>query len=307
MAVLVATVDGYRILTSSGEHHVALAGHRVEALTPGPAGTWIAAVDEHEIWQHGDDGQWSVLATSELELVSLVTAGDVVVAGTVGPHMLRIDDEGTLAPLAGFETVPGRDEWHQVGSALNVRSLSATADGAVLLANVHVGGIARSEDAGRSWHPTLAVDDDVHEVKAHPTHPEVVVAAAAVGLCVSRDAGRHWGLVVDGLHATYARAVAFDGDLVLISVSDGPFAKRSAIYCGRFDGRDGQERARLDRVSDGLPEWLDGNVDTRCLAAQGGRRVLADGSGSVWVLGSEASGWSLAASDLPRVTAVAVV
>jgi hypothetical protein len=307
MAVLVATVDGYHVLTSSGEHHVALAGHRVEALTPGPAGTWIAVVDEHEIWQHGDDGQWCVLATSELELVSLVTAGDVVFAGAVGPHMLRLDDDGTLAPLAGFEAVPGRDEWHQVGSALNVRSHSATADGAVLLANVHVGGIARSEDAGRSWHLTLAVDDDVHEVKAHPTNRAVAVAAAAVGLCVSRDSGRHWDLVDDGLHATYARAVAFDDELVLVSVSDGPFAKHSAIYCGRFDGRDRQERARLERVTDGLPEWLDGNVDTRCLAARAGRRALADGSGSVWVLGSEGSGWSLAASDLPRVTAVAVV
>jgi hypothetical protein len=306
MAVLVATVDGYHVLTSSGEHHVALAGHRVAALTPGPAGTWIAVVDEHEIWQHGDDGEWRVLATSKLELVCLATAGDVVFAGTVGAHMLRLDD-GTLAPLTGFETVPGRDEWHQVGSALQVRSLSATADGAALLANVHVGGIARSEDAGRSWQPTLAVDDDVHEVKAHPTRSDVAVAAAAVGLFVSRDAGRHWELVDDGLHATYARAVAFDDDLVFVSVSDGPFATRSAIYCGRFDRGVRPGRSRLERVADGLPEWLEGNVDTRCLAAQAGRRALADGSGSVWVLGSGAEGWSLAVSDLPRVTAVALV
>jgi hypothetical protein len=307
MAVLVATVDGYHVLTSSGEHHVALAGHHVAALTPGPAGTWIAIVDQHEIWQHGDDGEWRVLAASELELVCLVSIGDVVFAGTVGPHMLRLDEAGTLSPLAGFETVPGRDEWHQVGSSLQVRSLTATADGAALLANVHVGGIARSEDAGRSWQPTLAVDDDVHEVKAHPTHREVVVAAAAVGLCVSRDAGRHWELVVDGLHATYARAVAFDGDLVLVSVSDGPFAKRAAIYRGRFDGEAQPGRSRLERVADGLPEWLDGNIDTRCLAARAGRGALADGSGSVWVLGSGTDGWSLAATGLPHVNAVALV
>ena len=172
MAVLVATNDGYHVLTSAGEHRIALEGRRVEALTPGPAGTWIAIVDGHEIWQHGDDGEWSALARSELDLRCLVTVDDVVFAGAVGPWMLRLDGEpggdAELTPLPGFEATPGRDEWHRVGPALEVRSLTATTDGA-LLANVHVGGIPRSHDAGRSWQPTIEVDADVHEVKAHPT------------------------------------------------------------------------------------------------------------------------------------------
>jgi hypothetical protein len=302
MVVLVATVDGYHVLTSSGEHRVALDGHRVEALSPGPAGTWIAIVDDHEIWQHGDDGEWRALATTDLDLACLVTAGEVVFAGAVGPHVLELREDGALALLAGFEAVPGRDEWHQVGSALKVRSLSATAGGGAVLANVHVGGIARSEDGGASWQPTIDVDADVHEVRAHPTSSEIVVAAAAVGLCVSRDAGCHWEIVDDGLHATYARAVAFDGDDVLVSISDGPFARRSAIYRGRVD-----RRARLERVRDGLPEWLDGNVDTRCLGAGGGRMALADASGAVWATCPERGGWSLLAQDLPGVNAVVVV
>ena len=33
---------------------------------------------------------------------------------------------------------------------------------------------------------------------------------------------------------------------------------------------------QLERVADGLPVWLDGNVDTRCLFASGGRRALAE-------------------------------
>jgi hypothetical protein len=303
MAVLVATADGYHVLTSSGEHHVALEGHRVEALSPGPAGSWIAVVDGHEIWQHGDDEQWRVLATSDFDLTCLVTARDVVFAGTVGPHMVRLDEDGALAPLEGFEVVPGRDEWHRVGSALEVRSLSATADAGSLLANVHVGGIVRSDDGGRSWEPTIDVEADVHEVKAHPKSNEVVMAAAAVGLCVSRDAGRHWEIVDDGLHATYARAVAFDGDDVLVSVSDGPFARRSAIYRARVAGGG----RGLKRVRDGLPEWLEGNVDTRCLGARAGRIALADGSGAVWVTTTAGGDWSLAALDLPGVTAVVVI
>jgi hypothetical protein len=303
MAVLVATVDGYHIISSSGEHRVALEGHRVEALSPGPSGTWIAIVDGNEIWQHGDDGKWAALATSDLDLSCLVTVADVVFAGTVGPRMLKLTD-GVLAPLPGFDAVPGRDEWHPVGMPLEVRSLTATADGAALLANVHVGGIVRSDDGGQSWHPTIDVDADVHEVRAHPAESETVMAAAAVGLCVSRDGGRQWDVVVHGLHATYARAVAFDGDDVLVSVSDGPFARRSAIYRGSIG-------SGLERVRDGLPEWLEGNVDTRCLGASTGRVALADGSGAVWATtqhpGGGARTWSLAADGLPRVTAVVVI
>ena len=306
MAVLVATIDGYHVLTSAGEHHVALVGHAVEALTPGPGGTWIAVVDSHEIWQHGDDGEWRPLASTDFDLTCLVTVGDVVFAGAVGAHVLRLGDDGTLQSLAGFDAAPGRDEWYPVGSAVEVRSVSVTADEQSLLANVHVGGIVRSDDGGHSWRPTIDVDADVHEVKAHPGTAEIVMAAAAVGLCVSRDGGRQWEVVDRGLHATYARAVAFDGDHVLVSVSDGPFTRGSAIYRGPVD-RVGIEKTGLERVRDGLPEWLDGNVDTRCLAAGSGRLALADGSGAVWVTGPAGGDWKLAAGGLPRVNAVVVV
>jgi photosystem II stability/assembly factor-like uncharacterized protein len=233
-----------------------------------------------------------------------VTVNDVVFAGTVGPQMLRLGDgpgrETVLVSLPSMDATPGREEWHRVGPALQVRSLTATADG-VLLANVHVGGIVRSEDAGRTWQPTIEVDADVHEVNAHPRASEIAMAAAAVGLCMSRDGGRHWTIVDDGLHATYSRAVAFAGDDVLVSVSDGPFARQSAIYRGRVG------TTRLERVRDGLPEWLEGNVDTRCLATDGNRIALADGSGSVWVTSSNGDGWSLAADGLPGVSSVVVV
>ena len=301
MAVLVGTSDGYRIVSSSGGVRSALAGHRVEAFTPDPGGEWLAIVDQHEVWRHGADGEWSPVASADADLACLATVGDTVYAGAVGPELLRVDGD-RLVDAADLDAIDGRAEWHPVGWALHVRSLSATADGA-LLANIHVGGIIRSDDGGATWRPTIAVDADVHEVRAHPTRADVVVAAAAVGLCVSRDGGRTWTTVDDGLHATYARAVAVAGDDVLVSVSDGPFAKTSAIYRATNVGGASQP---LTRVAEGLPDWLDGNVNTHCLASAGDRLALGDGGGSVWVKAGAAP-WARSASGLPDILSVVVV
>jgi hypothetical protein len=299
MSILVATSDGYHIFTSSGEHHTALEGHALGALVPGPGDTWIAVVDRRELWQHAADGAWSSLATSDVDLSSLLSVSGVVFAGTYDARLLRLED-GALVPVESFDRISNRDEWHQVGPALNVRSMTATSDERVVLANVHVGGIQRSTDLGQSWSPTLPVDHDVHEVRAHPTMPDVAMAAAAVGLCASSDAGTTWTVVDDGLPMTYARAVNFIDDDVLLSISDGPRASRSAIYRRSLAG------GPLERIDEGLGDRLVGNVDTRCLATGKGRAALADGAGNVWVSDGGVKGWQRLAESLPSVSGVAI-
>jgi hypothetical protein len=298
MSVLVATSDGYHIFSSSGEHHTALEGHAVETLVPGPDDTWLAIVDRRELWQHAADGTWTALATSDVDLSSLLTVGDVVFAGTYDARLFRVN--GHLEPVESFDRISNRDEWHQVGPALNVRSMAATCDDSVVLANVHVGGIQRSTDLGASWSPTLPVDHDVHEVRAHPTRPEVAMAAAAVGLCVSDDAGATWSVVADGLPSTYARAVAFIDDDVLVSVSDGPRATWGAIYRRPLAG------GALERVDGGLGDHLRDNVDTRCLATGKGHTALADRTGNVWISKTGVDGWEQVADGLPSVSGVVI-
>ena len=119
-----------------------------------------------------------------------------------------------------------------------IRSITATSDRAVILANVHVGGIARSTDGGVTWQPTIDVDSDVHEVRAHPNRPDIVMAAAAIGLCASRDGGVTWDVEQEGLHASYCSAVAFAGDDVLVAASVDHFARQGAIYRRRVDEHD---------------------------------------------------------------------
>lgn len=299
MSVLVTTIDGYHIFTSSGKHLTSLDGHRVESFTPGPDGTFLAVIDRHEVWSHGSDGEWTPFAKAETTLTAVVAAGDAVFAGTDDARVLRLSGSGTFEALAGFDTVAGRDEWHQVGSPLQVRTMTATADAGAVLANVHVGGIPRSIDGGDTWQPTVAVDDDVHQVLAHPTRPEIVVAAASVGLCRSRDGGATWTSTTDGMDMTYARGVAIVGDDVVVTVSDGPRASRAAVYRAPVDG------GPVAPVTGGLGE-LHGNVDSRCIASDGRVVALADGDGAVWRSAGGFEGFERIADGLDGVTGVTV-
>jgi photosystem II stability/assembly factor-like uncharacterized protein len=207
--------------------------------------------------------------------------------------------------------VASRDTWYagsavidgqRVGPPLGVRSMTATSDGAVLFANVHVGGIPRSTDGGLTWQPTIAVDSDVHEVRAHPRRHDVVVAGSAVGLYTSRDAGATWTLEQAGLHASYCAAVAFAGDELLVSASVDHFAARSAVYRRAIDGS-----GPLMRVGAGLPEWMDGIVDTFCIASLGQSIALIDRGGNAYASTDSGHSWTRSASGLPLASSMLVL
>jgi hypothetical protein len=229
----------------------------------------------------------------------LASAGSTVFAGTVDARVLRVV-EGAAEPLPAFDTVPGRETWHRVGSPLQVRSMTTTADAGALLVNVHVGGIPRSVDGGETFSPTLDVDDDVHQVLGHPTRPEIAVAAASVGLCRSGDGGATWVSTTDGMEMSYARAVACVGDDVLVTVSDGPWTERSAVYRAPVDG------GRPEKVTGGLPDYLAGNIDTRCIVSDGRKVALVDGAGDVWQSTDGCEGFGRVAGGLSGVTGVAI-
>ncbi|HMF83405.1 MAG TPA: hypothetical protein VKI01_09035 [Acidimicrobiia bacterium] len=298
MSVRVGTADGLFSLNGSTERQVE--GHSVSALDRG----WAIFDGETVVYETGDGWQQSLTVRSPERSLgvhgALLARRDEAIVGW-GSSLTRVFKNGRFEPIPGFETVPGRDDWHAVGSRQPyVRSLTATPAG-VLLANVHVGGIPRSTDGGATWRPTIDVDADVHQVRAHPQRPELVLAAAAVGLCRSDDAGETWNVLTDGLHASYCRAVATADDVMFVSASNGPFADRAAVYRRAIDG-DGP----LERCTNGLPQWQPNNVDTGCLDTDGTRVAFGGGDGVIY--GSEDAGrtWHVLADGLPPVSAVTI-
>jgi len=305
--VLVATGAGCRVFGENGEAVPELPGRAVSFLAKEPGGSCLAIVDEDEIWRRDLSSAWSFVAQAQVPLQSLTSAAGVIFAGGLNEAtMFRISAAGEVERLKSFDEAPGREGWFVGGPPLGVRSLAVTADGSAILAAVHVGGIPRSVDGGASWNPTIPVMFDVHEVSIRPSlpglvAPGLVAAACAVGLCLSHDGGATWKLLAEGLDVTNSLAVAVLADEVLFSIQDGPLAKCSQIWRWRNGA------AQVEPVRDGLPEWLEGKVDTAHIAAGAGRAAVVDGGGNLWLSDAGSTGWQRTAGELGYVFAVAVI
>jgi len=271
-----------------------VAGYSVRALARDRDGGTLAIVDKHSVCRRTSDGTWSTIAISQLDLSSLTVVGGVIYLGTDDARVLRVRQDGQTDQLSGFESVPGRDTWYAgsavingqvVGPPLGVRSMSSTSDGAALLVNVHVGGIPRSTDGGVTWQPTIEVDTDVHEVCAHPVDPRTVIAAAGVGLCISRDGGGTWTVEQEGLHASYCSAVAFSGEDIFVAASTDHFADEGAVYRRPIDGK------RPLQPIHGLPKWLGGIVDSGCIATLGSAVAVVDKAGTLYASADAGHSW----------------
>ncbi len=300
--------DGLFAVTPSG-HRQEIADASVRGLAPDGRGGALAIVGGNSLRRRAPNGQWTTVATSDFELSCCVSAGDTIYLGTDDARMLRLTHgSSVLEPLEAFDIVPGRNNWvagsaivngRRIGPPLGVRSLAANSSGNILFANVHIGGIPRSTDRGKSWLPTIDIKADVHEVHAHPARPEIVVAAAAVGLCISRDSGSSWVTESKGLHAPHCSAVAISGDNIFISASKDPFAPEGRIYRKslKLDGP-------LTPIEGGMPSWTGGIVDTACIAASGSAIVIADRAANLYSSEDFGQTWSCRSTGLPTPSGV---
>jgi hypothetical protein len=300
--VLVGTASGCRVFCTKGERATEIRGRQFTAMALEAEGTCLAVIEGHEIWRRDPGGAWSKIATSPIALQSLISSGGLIFGGGMDEAiMIRITEDGKTENLAGFDICEGREDWFAGGPPLGVRSLTATVDGVAIIAAVHVGGLPRSVDGAETWNPTIPIMFDVHEVRAHPTLPNVVAAAAAVGLCVSSDGGQTYEVISEGLTLKNSLALAVRPDEVIFGICDGPFAKQSQIWRWQIGA------TSIEHVRDGLPEWLDGKVDTAQIAASGNRAAIIDGAGNLWLSESGSKGWKSIASGLPYPSGVVLL
>jgi hypothetical protein len=304
--ILVATWNhGLFALTANATAHE-ITNQPVTGLAPDGRGSALAITGAHSLHRRSPTGHWTTLAESEFPLSCCLAVQNTIYVGTDTARLLRLSPEDhTLHPITSFDHITGRDTWfagsaivngQHLGPPLGIRSLAANAEGTILFANVHVGGIPRSTDGGQTWHPTIDINADVHEVRAHPAHPNLIAAASAIGLCISRDAGATWNIEREGLQATHCSAVAFSADDILVSASTDPFAPQGRVY-----------RHSANAIKRAFQDSTAGIVDTGCIATGGPFIAIIDKGGSLYRSSDFGHTWSHTITGLPAPSGVLIL
>ncbi|HSM00870.1 MAG TPA: hypothetical protein VK960_00305 [Acidimicrobiia bacterium] len=275
MSILVATASG---LVCDGET-VALQGEDVTALAPRSHG-WLAVTHRSEVHAIGPDWNVDLLGTIS-GIDAIAEFGGQPVAGTESARLFEVS--GDARPDAAFDSAPDRSDWYTPsGGPPTVRSMAEGPDG-LRWVNVHVGGVLVGDGSG--WRPTMDVDNDVHQVIAHPRRPATAYCAAAVGLGWTTDGGSTWEWSTAGLHATYSRAIAVSGELVFLSASRGPSGRDAALY----RGTPGEPLEPCDAAG-----RHDQNIDSGCVAAHGRLIAVAAPGGTVYASSDSGETWEKA-------------
>lgn len=306
MRLLIGTREG---LQDGEGATLGLGGRAIRALAGRPDDAWMV-VDGREVWRVKGRRLTPAAAAGTMgdpALTCVVPTPTGVFVGTDGAYLRRLDGttrlgNEALAPVAGFDQAEGREHWFTPwGGPPATRSL-AMDDGGALYANVHVGGVLRSDDDGNSWQPTaLDIRADAHQVIAPADHDGLLLAATARGLAVSRDRGDSWELDARGLHATYARAVALSGSRILLSVARGPGGQDAALYQRSLDSGEPFVRCR-----EGLPDHFDGNIDTHTLVADGPNAAFAGPDGALYCSDDGGRSWEETLTGLSTVYALLI-
>jgi photosystem II stability/assembly factor-like uncharacterized protein len=272
----------------------------------------IVRSDDMETWRDADTG----LGIRHIRWLAYhPDVSDLEFAGTE-PAGIFISHDGaaTWRSCPEVEHLRDRHKWFLPYSpeAGCVRGFGFHDDRAY--AAVEVGGVLRSDDAGETWRlaggstgepvfdipPEPFVFSDVHSVSAHPSSPDLVLAATAEGLYSSSDGGDTWGVTHAGSYCRAVWADPADPEHLVLGPADSVSHKNGRIEESRDGGRHWTiASAGLDRP------WPDTMVER--FIQIGDELYAITNDGRLFVSSLARLRWQRILPDAPRINAVTSV
>lgn len=322
--IYIATARGiYRWYDATGTlKFFGLAEVPVRDVAAGSGGVVFALETTGRIWRTANGGiGWCEMDLSHVNerptSLLAVASTDTVLLGTSPPAIYRCGTGGsTWEEVVTLHDQPIAEGWYAPGGGHPaVRTLAvAPDDPEMLYADIHVGGIVRSTDGGRTWGQAGdALEEDVHEVRTSPANPSGVYAATADGFYYSPDHAASWEARKEGLDRPYCRAVAVHSEnpeIVLLSASPTPppgwesEGKRFGLYRSEDGG------VRWELVEHGLHPEANDVIDSGCVAFSrkvAGQVLCGYESGELFVSGDAGKTWQPAAENLARIYRIVAV
>jgi hypothetical protein len=246
-------------------------------------------------------------------------------AGTAPAGLFRSEDHGaSWMEVAGLARLADDGGWClPLDPPPAARARALVVDGARILAGVEVGGIALSEDAGKTWSVTLpGGNPDLHMLFAHPMEPDRLYATTGygrldgiaesvegnAGVFRSDDGGHTWAYAWKGITPRYARPMCIDQRAPYgLTVASAPSAFSN---CREENGA----QAMLFRSEDGGESWRSLCDEAHSPSAANFHGLTADpevpggvlvgtDTGEVWRVSDHAI-WQRCGEGMPSVLAL---
>ena len=271
--------------------------------------TWMpSGLEGREVWQVRDDDN------------------GLLYAGTEPTGLFRSDDNGrTWTEIEGLARLAEVGGWcvpHDPPVAARARALVVS--GARIRVGVEVGGLALSDDAGKTWSAVVpGGNPDLHMLFAHPTKPDTLFASTGygrlngvaekvegnAGVFRSEDGGRTWAFAWKGITPRYSRPMCID--------HRAPYGLTVACAPTAFSNyrEENGAQAMLFRTENGGESWRslcdeahspsDANFHGLTVDPEvPGCVLVGTDTGEVWRVSDHAA-WELCAEGLPAVLSLA--
>ncbi|HEY3920335.1 MAG TPA: hypothetical protein VGL83_21290 [Stellaceae bacterium] len=372
-----ASHEGVFVLNAMGDKteiaNEAFRGAIVDCVHPRPGHPEIvfAGVTHDGLYRSDDAGKsWQKVIDGDLRAIAVDPSDDrVVYAGTEPVHLYRSEDGGkSFAEIASLQSLPeqtrqkhpaparvdthfsnpkfrhGPQEWtfplppHE-GHITEIFIRPDDPDEIYL--SIEHGGIARSNDRGKSWDDASQGIDylDIHRLLRLPQRADRYVVSSARGLYASDDPTRGWQRAENGVARDYFHEMmvlpAARGDTrsLLVCTADGspvrwPATKGDGVWhkdapgarAALYRSDDGARSWRRIGLGRGLPEEMGPMIwslqphphETRTIFAGTGEVARGyafgtAGSGAILLSEDEGESWRKIAGDLPALRQLAVV
>ena len=326
--VLVGTAKGVVTLEREGdgwrEASVALPDKHISAMLIEPesdtmfAGAYHgglhASTDGGQTWEPRDAG----LTQDDVFSLEMARVGGRLrlYCGTEPAHLFVSDDLGrSWAELPSLRDVETVGSWSfpappHVGHLKHINFDPRNAE--TIYASVEVGGLLRSDDAGRSWRDVPGMYEDVHRVVINPHEPRFMYVTGGDGLYASTDGGASWEHWADTGHEIggYPDQLVFhprNPKLMFVAAAkDSPGAWRTTHFAGSRISRSRDGGRSWEVLGGGLPDRMQANVEAMCLEAWGEGEscslFAATTAGEVWASDDAGETWYVASSGLAPIS-----